>query len=224
MHLLKPSFLLAPVIANFLSLITPRRPFLVRFLLPPPCQPLSASFIQRGTCRVPRTSMSIGTLEPLRSTPTSSHTGSPVSTLTQQEITPKRIRWSLSCVRMVRAPEPHVSIYQRLHSFFCLLAGHTHIDILKIDLEGWEFDALTTFLLPNSDFTSQKPRAPPVSQMLLELHLWGRDFSDLLSWWTVLERAGLRAVAREPNLVYQNYNRMQGAELAEVCCFPSSSK
>jgi len=30
-----------------------------------------------------------------------------------------------------------------------------------------------------------------------------------------LERAGLRAVAREPNLVYQNYNRMQGAELAE---------
>ncbi|KAH9014493.1 methyltransferase domain-containing protein [Lactarius pseudohatsudake] len=94
--------------------------------------------------------------------------------------------------------------------------GHTHIDILKIDLEGWEFDALTTFLLPNSDFTSQKPRAPPVSQMLLELHLWGgRDFSNLLSWWSVLERAGLRAVAREPNLVYQNYNRLQGAELAE---------
>ncbi|KAI9430441.1 methyltransferase domain-containing protein [Lactarius indigo] len=93
--------------------------------------------------------------------------------------------------------------------------GHTHIDILKIDLEGWEFDALNSFLLPNSDFTSQKPRVPPVSQMLLELHLWGRDFSDLLGWWTVLERAGLRAVAREPNLVYQNYNRMQGAELAE---------
>lgn len=93
--------------------------------------------------------------------------------------------------------------------------GHTHIDVLKIDLEGWEFDALTAFLLPSSDFTSEKPRAPPVSQMLLELHLWGRDFADLLGWWTVLERAGLRAVAREPNLVYQNYNRLQGAELAE---------
>lgn len=52
--------------------------------------------------------------------------------------------------------------------------------------------------------------------MLLELHLWNREFSDLLSWWSTLERAGLRAVAREPNLVYQNYNRMQGAELAEV--------
>jgi len=51
--------------------------------------------------------------------------------------------------------------------------------------------------------------------MLLELHLWNRQFSDLLNWWSTLERAGLRAVAREPNLVYQNYNRMQGAELAE---------
>ena len=52
--------------------------------------------------------------------------------------------------------------------------------------------------------------------MLLELHLWNREFSDVLDWWSTLERAGLRAVAREPNLVYQNYNRMQGAELAEV--------
>ncbi len=53
--------------------------------------------------------------------------------------------------------------------------------------------------------------------MMLELHLWNRQFSDVLNWWSTLERAGLRAVAREPNLVYQNYNRMQGAELAEVC-------
>lgn len=52
--------------------------------------------------------------------------------------------------------------------------------------------------------------------MLLELHLWSRGFADLLNWWSTLERAGLRAVAREPNLVYQNYNRLQGAELAEV--------
>ena len=97
-------------------------------------------------------------------------------------------------------------------------AGHTHVDMLKIDLEGWEFDTLTTFLLPNGEeYSAQKPRVPRVSQMLLELHLWGRDFPDLLNWWSVLERAGLRAVAREPNLVYQNYNRMQGAELAEVC-------
>ncbi|KAN0102407.1 Methyltransferase domain containing protein [Russula decolorans] len=93
--------------------------------------------------------------------------------------------------------------------------GHTHIDVLKIDLEGWEFDTLTTFLKPGPEFTDERPRIPPVSQMLLELHLWNLGFSDLLNWWSTLERAGLRAVAREPNLVYQNYNRMQGAELAE---------
>ena len=60
--------------------------------------------------------------------------------------------------------------------------------------------------------------------MLLELHLWSRDFPDVLGWWTMLERAGLRAVAREPNLVYQNYNRLQGAELAEVRYFTSSPR
>ena len=101
---------------------------------------------------------------------------------------------------------------------FCLflLVGHTHIDILKIDLEGWEFDALTAFLIPSSEFSLERPRIPPVSQMLLELHVWNREFPELLRWWNTLERAGFRAVAREPNLVYQNYNRMQGAELAEV--------
>lgn len=113
-----------------------------------------------------------------------------------------------------------VSVFYILYIFFfvclCLLIGHTHIDILKIDLEGWEFDALMAFLIPSPEFSSEKPRVPPVSQMLLELHVWNREFPELLSWWSTLERAGLRAVAREPNLVYQNYNRMQGAELAEV--------
>ena len=70
--------------------------------------------------------------------------------------------------------------------------------------------------MPSSEFSPDNPRIPPVSQMLLELHLWNREFSDLLKWWSTLERAGFRAVTREPNLVYQNYNRMQGAELAEV--------
>jgi hypothetical protein len=109
----------------------------------------------------------------------------------------------------------------RVH-FFCFFSsllypvGHSHIDVLKIDLEGWEYDTLTAFLMPSPEYTDERPRVPPVSQMLLELHLWNREFSDLLNWWSTLERAGLRAVAREPNLVYQNYNRMQGAELAEV--------
>ena len=87
---------------------------------------------------------------------------------------------------------------------------------MNIDLEGWEFDTLSTFLKPGPEFTDERPQIPPVSQILLELHLWNRGFSEFLNWWSTLERAGLRAVAREPNLVYQNYNHMQGAKLAEV--------
>lgn len=119
-----------------------------------------------------------------------------------------------SCVRMVW---PYFHTGSHIFSLILYLAGHSHIDVLKIDLEGWEFDTLTAFLMPGPEFSDERPRVPPVSQMLLELHLWNREFSDLLNWWSTLERAGLRAVAREPNLVYQNYNRMQGAELAEVC-------
>ena len=110
----------------------------------------------------------------------------------------------------------YINTFSQSIASFLYFTGHTHIDILKVDLEGWEFDTLTTFLLPGPEFTEERPRIPPVSQILLELHLWNRGFSDLLNWWSTLERAGLRAVAREPNLVYQNYNRMQGSELAEV--------
>ncbi|KAI0049038.1 hypothetical protein FA95DRAFT_1489947 [Auriscalpium vulgare] len=99
--------------------------------------------------------------------------------------------------------------------------GHAHVDLLKIDLEGWEFDAMTAFVnsLANPDAPPADadfpPASMPVGQMLLELHLWNRRFVDVLKWWTALEDAGLRAVSREPNLVYQNYNKEQGAELAE---------
>jgi len=91
--------------------------------------------------------------------------------------------------------------------FISLFSGHTHI--LKIDLEGWEFDAISAFLiLPSSEFIPKNLEFR-LSQML---HLWNR----VLRWWSTLERAGFRALACEPNLVHQNYNRMHGAELAEV--------
>ena len=144
---------------------------------------------------------------------TSSRIVSPVSTPTAQVRHRKPTHSNHSCTRMVWS---YINTFSQSISSFLYFTGHTHIDILKVDLEGWEFDTLTTFLLPGPEFTEERPRIPPVSQILLELHLWNRGFSDLLNWWSTLERAGLRAVAREPNLVYQNYNRMQGSELAEV--------
>ena len=90
--------------------------------------------------------------------------------------------------------------------------GHTFIDILKIDIEGFEFDTLRAMVQPYVD----SGRPLPFGQLQVELHVWGRRFPDFFSWWELLEAAGLRPVMMEPNLVYVNYNRASGAELAEV--------
>ena len=91
--------------------------------------------------------------------------------------------------------------------------GHTHIDLLKIDIEGWEFETMTDFLKPYVD--SGKPL--PFGQLSMEIHLWDKSFESFLGWWEMLEAAGLRPFATEPNLVYLNYNKKKGTpDLAEV--------
>ncbi|RXW16857.1 hypothetical protein EST38_g8995 [Candolleomyces aberdarensis] len=90
--------------------------------------------------------------------------------------------------------------------------GHTHIDILKIDIEGFEFATLTTLLKPYVN--SGAPL--PFGQLQLEIHIWEKTFPQYLAWWEMLESAGLRPFWTEPNLVYQNYNKKKGtADLAE---------
>lgn len=90
--------------------------------------------------------------------------------------------------------------------------GHAYIDILKVDIEGYEFETLKAMIQPYVD--SGEPL--PFGQLQVELHMWSKRFPDFLSWWEMLEAAGLRPVMMEPNLVYVNYNRASGAELAEV--------
>jgi len=90
--------------------------------------------------------------------------------------------------------------------------GHTHIDILKVDIESWEFETLTSLIKPYLD--TGKPL--PFGQLQLEIHLWNKEFPEFLEWWEMLEAAGLRPFMTEPNLVYVNYNRQAGADLAEV--------
>ncbi|KAJ3478652.1 hypothetical protein NLI96_g9610 [Meripilus lineatus] len=89
--------------------------------------------------------------------------------------------------------------------------GHTHIDILKIDIEGWEFDTLRAMLSPYLE--SETP--VPFGQLQIEVHAWNKRFHDFLSWWELIEGVGLRPFMSEPNLVYVNYNRHSGAELAD---------
>jgi len=89
--------------------------------------------------------------------------------------------------------------------------GHTFIDILKIDIEGWEFDALSAII---KEYKSHG-QPLPFGQLQLEVHVWKKNFTDFLSWWEMLEGAGLRPFWTEANLVYLNYNRGSSADLAE---------
>ena len=106
---------------------------------------------------------------------------------------------------------PFFSIRETDFSLFSL-EGHEFIDILKIDIEGGEFDALTSFI------TSYADGDLPIGQLQLEIHTWnGRErFADFVKWWESLETAGLRPFWTEPNLVYLNIYRGSGPTLTEV--------
>jgi len=88
---------------------------------------------------------------------------------------------------------------------------HRYIDILKIDIEGWEFEVLPQILQPY--IASGEP--VPFGQLLIEVHAWDKKFEEFLTWWEMLESAGLRPFMAEVNLVYQNYNRGSDTALTE---------
>ena len=71
---------------------------------------------------------------------------------------------------------------------------------------------MTDVLKPYVD--SGKPL--PFGQLSMEIHLWDKSFESFLGWWEMLEAAGLRPFATEPNLVYLNYNKKGTPDLAEV--------
>jgi hypothetical protein len=90
--------------------------------------------------------------------------------------------------------------------------GHTFIDILKIDIEGAEFETLISLV-------AAFPARLPFGQMQLEIH--AREppydtFAGFLGWWEMLEKAGLRPFWTEPNLVYLNLVKGALPNLVEV--------
>jgi len=108
--------------------------------------------------------------------------------------------------------------------------NHTFIDILKIDIEGAEFEALEALInaypsASSSSWLSGKGKSGraggglPFGQLQLEVHV--RDylpwtyFPKFLLWWEKLEEAGLRPFSTEPNLVYINLVRGVRPDLAE---------
>ncbi|KAG8936113.1 hypothetical protein FRC03_011172 [Tulasnella sp. 419] len=97
------------------------------------------------------------------------------------------------------------------------LNGHTFIDLLKIDIEGYEFPALRAIM------EAYKGKPLPFGQLQLEIHADRQPgvtddkkrFSEFLKWWEELEDAGLRPFWTEPNLVFVNINLGTPPALAE---------
>ena len=92
-------------------------------------------------------------------------------------------------------------------------------DILKIDIEYAEFDALTAF----DKHTSSDPEYP-IGQMLIEIHLFnrGKTLVEFITWWEALEARGWRPAWTEPNLLAVTLSlEDKNPRLAEVCFFSS---
>lgn len=77
--------------------------------------------------------------------------------------------------------------------------GHDHIDVLKMDIEGYEFESMRSVI----EHFMDKGEEVPISQLLVEIHLDpGRiSVDDMLDWWELLEKAGFRPTWTEPNLL-----------------------
>jgi len=87
--------------------------------------------------------------------------------------------------------------------------GHDFIDVLKIDIEGYEFAVLASLV------KEYEGRPLPFGQLQLEVHAWNKPFHEILTWWEALEAAGLRPFFIEPNLVYLNLYRGHAPDLTE---------
>jgi hypothetical protein len=98
---------------------------------------------------------------------------------------------------------------------FHTVSGHRFIDILKIDTEGAEFEALTAFVNEHGN------RNLPIGQLQLEIHAQGDRgrFEYFLKWWESLEAAGLRPFSFEPNLLHLTGRECAKPEVVEVRCF-----
>ncbi|CCT61497.1 uncharacterized protein FFUJ_02024 [Fusarium fujikuroi IMI 58289] len=87
--------------------------------------------------------------------------------------------------------------------------GHSYVDLIKMDIEGAEFDVLTSLI----DFVKEQRKngnvTLPFGQLLVEMHLKQapegvtvpNDLRSWLEWWYSLEEMGLRPVSNEDNWI-----------------------
>lgn len=79
--------------------------------------------------------------------------------------------------------------------------NHTYIDILKIDIEGAEYEALDAFM---DSCDKANLGVLPIGQVMIELHLTNdqkTNFARFRVWWERLEKMGMRPAWLEVNLM-----------------------
>ncbi|KLU87815.1 hypothetical protein MAPG_06808 [Magnaporthiopsis poae ATCC 64411] len=77
--------------------------------------------------------------------------------------------------------------------------GHDYIDILKMDIEFFEYETMDGL---DRDFSLAAGHEFPVGQFMVELHLLnGITAKTFLEWWERLEGRGMRPTWTEPNLL-----------------------
>ncbi|KAH9025477.1 hypothetical protein EDB84DRAFT_1504368 [Lactarius hengduanensis] len=80
--------------------------------------------------------------------------------------------------------------------------------VLKIDVEGADFDTLTVFLETHKLLSPFSSTTLPIGQLQIELHAWDDygKFDFFRDWWATLKAASTRPFWTELSLVYVNYN------------------
>ena len=104
-------------------------------------------------------------------------------------------RWTLKSLMRLNGTFPLPSPLPNLMNHSS--AGHKFISILKIDIEGGEFEVLTDLIKSYKE--SGEPL--PFGQLQIEIHALNKSVEWMIEWWEMLEEAGLRAFWTEPNLV-----------------------
>ena len=122
--------------------------------------------------------------------------------------------WTLDSLMRHNGPSRSISLpsFHFVSITSLIIPGHGFIDILKIDTEGAEFDALTTFV--NEHVHGHLP----IGQLQLEIHAQGdrARFEYFLKWWESLEATGLRPFSFEPNLLHITGRECAKPEVVEV--------
>ena len=97
------------------------------------------------------------------------------------------------------------------------LNGHDHIDVLRLDVGGEEFESVRTVM----DFFLNNRKEVPVAQLLLKVHLLPTKISTekLVEWWEMLEESGFRPYQSQPDLLMPLYEGSDHQVVASTYSF-----